>query len=126
MSKSRRLFLTLALASALSVAMTRLLPTLPAANGAEKTLLKIGIIGSGNIGSTLGEFWIKAGHEVFFSSRHPEELKGLVERLGSKAHAGTTREAVKFGDVDSCFRALRRLARDWTRSRRRSSREDCP
>ena len=26
--------------------------------------LKIGIIGSGNIGSTLGEFWAKAGHQI--------------------------------------------------------------
>ena len=28
--------------------------------------LKIGIIGSGRIGSTLGGIWLKAGHEVMF------------------------------------------------------------
>ena len=40
--------------------------------------LKIGIIGSGNIGSTLGTFWATAGHQVLFSSRNPENLKQLV------------------------------------------------
>jgi 8-hydroxy-5-deazaflavin:NADPH oxidoreductase len=45
------------------------------ANGAP---MKIGIIGSGHIGGTLGLLWAKAGHEVLFSSRHPDELKDLV------------------------------------------------
>ena len=98
MNKGRRLFFRLAFAFAVSIATISLFLRMPAATGAEKASLKIGIIGSGNIGGTLGEFWIKAGHEVLFSSRHPEELKGLVERLGPKAHAGTTREAVNFGE----------------------------
>jgi predicted dinucleotide-binding enzyme len=82
---------------------------------AEKSSLKIGIIGSGNIGTTLGEFWIKAGHEVLFSSRHPEQLQDLVKRLGSKAHAGTTREAATFGDVilvSVPYAALPEIGRD--------------
>jgi len=33
--------------------------------------MKIGIIGSGRIGGTMGEHWVKAGHEVLCSSRHP-------------------------------------------------------
>jgi predicted dinucleotide-binding enzyme len=88
---------------------------MPAANSAEKAALKIGIIGSGNIGSALGEWWIKAGHEVLFSSRHPEQLKGLVESLGPKAHAGTTREAATFGDVilvSVPYAALPEIGRD--------------
>jgi 8-hydroxy-5-deazaflavin:NADPH oxidoreductase len=41
--------------------------------------MNIGIIGSGNVGSTLGELWSKAGHQVMFSfSRHPERLQTLV------------------------------------------------
>jgi hypothetical protein len=99
MKKNRQLFFKLALASAVTIAVIGALLTTPAAMGAEKSSLKIGIIGSGNIGSTLGEFWIKAGHEVLFSSRHPEQLQGLVKRLGPKAHAGTTHEAATFGDV---------------------------
>ncbi len=61
--------------------------------------LKIGIIGTGKIGSALARHWVKAGHEVFVSSRHPEELAGLVKELGPKAHAGTPREAAAFGSV---------------------------
>ena len=61
--------------------------------------MKIGIIGSGNIGSTVGTLWVKAGHPVLFSSRHPEELKPLVDGLGPLARAGTVREALGFGDA---------------------------
>ncbi|KQT60139.1 NADP oxidoreductase [Methylobacterium sp. Leaf456] len=60
---------------------------------------KIGIVGAGNIGSTLGRLWLKAGYEVFFSSRHPEELKPLIEELGPKARAGTPAEAIAFGNA---------------------------
>jgi predicted dinucleotide-binding enzyme len=61
--------------------------------------MKIGIIGSGMIGSTVGELWVKAGHEVMFSSRHPERLQSLIERLGKKASRGTPKEAAAFGEV---------------------------
>lgn len=60
---------------------------------------KIGIVGAGNIGGTLGRLWIKAGYEVFFSSRHPEELKALIEELGPRAHAGMPAEALRFGNA---------------------------
>lgn len=60
---------------------------------------KIGVIGSGKIGGTIGGLWVKAGHQVFFSSRHPEELKELVSGLGSLAQAGTVAQAIDFGDV---------------------------
>ena len=60
---------------------------------------KIGIVGAGNIGGTLGRLWLKAGYEVFFSSRHPEELKPLIEELGPKARAGTPAEAMAFGNA---------------------------
>jgi predicted dinucleotide-binding enzyme len=61
--------------------------------------LKIGIIGAGHIGSTVGTLWVKAGHAVMFSSRHPEELAPLVQELGAMAKAGTVEEAIAFGDV---------------------------
>jgi predicted dinucleotide-binding enzyme len=61
--------------------------------------LKIGVIGSGNIGGTVGSLWVKAGYQVLFSSRHPKELKPLVDRLGQLARAGSVREALTFGDV---------------------------
>jgi 8-hydroxy-5-deazaflavin:NADPH oxidoreductase len=61
--------------------------------------MKIGIVGAGRIGSTVGKLWIEAGHEVRFASRHPEELKQLVAKLGNRASAGTPRDAAKFGEV---------------------------
>lgn len=67
-------------------------------NNNAKTL-KIGIIGSGNVGGTLGKKWSKAGYKVFFSSRHPEELKDLVTSAGPNAQAGTIENAIKFADV---------------------------
>jgi 8-hydroxy-5-deazaflavin:NADPH oxidoreductase len=35
-------------------------------------MTKIGVIGSSNIGATVGEAWRRAGHEVVFASRSPE------------------------------------------------------
>ena len=61
--------------------------------------MRIGIIGSGHIGGTIGGLWVKAGHPVLFSSRHPEELKDLVAGLGALAQAGTVEQAIAFGDV---------------------------
>jgi predicted dinucleotide-binding enzyme len=61
--------------------------------------LKIGIIGAGHIGGTLAKLWAQAGHEVLVSSRHPEQLAGLVRSLGPRGRAGTPREAALFGEV---------------------------
>jgi predicted dinucleotide-binding enzyme len=61
--------------------------------------LKIGIIGTGNIGGALARHWVNAGHEVLMSSRHPEELEPLARELGPRAHVGTPREAAAFGSV---------------------------
>jgi len=55
--------------------------------------MKIGIIGSGNIGGNLGKHWAKAGHNVLFSSRHPEELHSLVKETGSNAQAMSVKDA---------------------------------
>jgi 8-hydroxy-5-deazaflavin:NADPH oxidoreductase len=61
--------------------------------------LKIGIIGTGRIGGALARHWVNAGHEVFMSSRHPEELQDLAKELGPRAHVGMPREAAAFGSV---------------------------
>jgi 8-hydroxy-5-deazaflavin:NADPH oxidoreductase len=61
--------------------------------------LKIGIIGTGNIGGALATHWAKAGHELVISSRHPEELQDLAKSLGPKVRVGTPREAAQFGEV---------------------------
>jgi 8-hydroxy-5-deazaflavin:NADPH oxidoreductase len=60
---------------------------------------KIGIIGSGNVGSALGRSWARAGHEVMFSSRSLDHDRELAERVGSGARAGSPKEAAAFGEV---------------------------
>jgi predicted dinucleotide-binding enzyme len=79
------------------------LAVLPGAARAQPALaakpMRIGVIGAGRLGGAVGSLWVKAGHEVLFSSRHPEQLKPLVEGLGGRARAGTVAEAVAFGEV---------------------------
>jgi 8-hydroxy-5-deazaflavin:NADPH oxidoreductase len=77
--------------------------------------LKIGIIGAGHIGGTLASLWVKAGHEVLVSSRHPEQLQGLARSLGPRARAGTPHEAALFGNVvliSVPYAALPQIGRD--------------
>ncbi|HEX5094002.1 MAG TPA: NADPH-dependent F420 reductase [Burkholderiales bacterium] len=80
---------------------------------AEKT--KIGIIGSGKVGSAIGSAWVRAGHEVMFSSRHLDDDKALAARLGGGARAGTPQEAAAFGEVVMVsvpYRALPDVAKE--------------
>jgi len=81
--------------------------------------MKIGVIGAGHIGGTIGGLWTKAGHPVFFSSRHPEALQDLVARLGPLAQAGTVDQAIAFGDVVFIavpYGALQQIGRDYGKS----------
>jgi len=61
--------------------------------------LKIGVIGSGRIGSTLGGLWVKAGHQVMFSDRDAEQAKRVAQDLGGGARSGSVEDAVAFGDA---------------------------
>jgi 8-hydroxy-5-deazaflavin:NADPH oxidoreductase len=61
--------------------------------------MRIGVIGSGMIGSTLAGLWVKAGHHVILSSRHPEALQPLATTLGPGATAVTPAEAAASADV---------------------------
>src|SRR3954467_12092555 len=61
--------------------------------------IKIGVIGSGRIGSTFGGLWAKAGHEVMFSDRDAEQAKKAAEAAGPRARAGRVEEAVVFGEA---------------------------
>jgi len=77
--------------------------------------MRIGIVGAGMIGSTLAKLWVDAGHDVRMASRHPEELKPVVERLGERASAGTPQDAATFGEVVLLtvpLKAVPDLARD--------------
>ena len=62
--------------------------------------MKIGIVGSGNIGSNAARLFVRAGHQVALSnSRGGHGLEDLIEELGDKAQATTIEEAARFGDI---------------------------
>jgi len=63
--------------------------------------MNIGILGSGNVGGTLGERWAKLGHQVVFGTRDPNggEIRDLVQRSGATARAATPAEAAKASEV---------------------------
>ena len=63
--------------------------------------MKIGIIGSGNIGETTARLFVNAGHQIALSnSKGPQSLESLVASIGqNSAKAMTVQEAIAFGDV---------------------------
>jgi hypothetical protein len=77
--------------------------------------LKIAMIGAGREGGALGTLFVKAGHPVMFSSRHPEQLRGLVDGLGSLARAGTVEQAIAFADIVAIavpYTAMEQIGKD--------------
>lgn len=91
MNRRRRLLIH-AIATA---GIAGLLPS-PAASQGKR---RIGIVGSGRVGSAIGAAWIKAGHQVMFSSLDIEHDRALAAKLGPNGRAGTPREAAAFGEV---------------------------
>lgn len=62
--------------------------------------MKIGIIGSGNIGANAARLFVRAGHEVALSnSRGGEGLEAFVAELGGNAKATTIEEAANSAEV---------------------------
>ncbi|HEY3114704.1 MAG TPA: NAD(P)-binding domain-containing protein [Gemmatimonadaceae bacterium] len=71
--------------------------------------MRIGILGSGLMGSKLGTIFARAGHDVVFSYSHSEsKLKRLARDAGGRARAGTPAEAAQ--DADALL-----LAVHWSR-----------
>ena len=77
----------LAITAVVAIALTQ--PATGAQTPQTSRPMKIGFIGSGNIGGAIGELLARAGHEVLFSSRNPDGLKPLLARVGPRARAGT-------------------------------------
>jgi predicted dinucleotide-binding enzyme len=92
------------------------LPARVLAEPAGGSPLSISTIGAGREGGALGALFVKAGHRVMFSSRHPDTLKGLVDELGPLARAGTVAEALDFGDVVMVvvpYTAMEQIGKDY-------------
>ncbi|MEH1840685.1 MAG: NAD(P)-binding domain-containing protein [Nostoc sp.] len=61
--------------------------------------MKIGIIGSGNMGRSVGILWAERGHEVFFGSREAAKAQAIAQLAGYNAKGGTNDQAAAFADV---------------------------
>lgn len=63
--------------------------------------MKIGILGAGSVGATLGKAWAKRGNEVMFGVRdvNAPKVQTLLAEAGANARAGTVAEAVADADV---------------------------
>jgi|SRR6185437_5110125 len=63
--------------------------------------MKIGILGTGMVGNTIGTKLVELGHEVKMGSRTTDnpKAKEFVKANGNKASQGTFAEAAKFGDI---------------------------
>ena len=63
--------------------------------------MKIGIIGAGDVGSTLGKEWAKRGHEIVFGVRNIQspKVKSLLKIADSNIKVATISEAASFGQV---------------------------
>lgn len=63
--------------------------------------MNLGIIGSGNVGGTLGTRWARNGHAVRFGFRDPgsAEARELIAAAGPNASAGDAASVAAFGEV---------------------------
>lgn len=112
--QNRRDFLQAA-GAIFAAALAGNLPFAALAQARASAKMKIGTLGSGRVGSAIGAAWVKAGHEVMFSSLDLEADRKLAASLGAGARAGTPREAAAFGDVllvSVPYTALPGLGRD--------------
>lgn len=61
--------------------------------------MKVGVLGSGDVGKVLAGGFITLGDDVKIGSREPEKLAAWVSAAGPGASAGSFEEAARFGDV---------------------------
>jgi len=63
--------------------------------------MRIGVLGTGDVGRVLGAGFAALGHEVKIGSRNPqqERVREWLKKAGPKASAGTFAEAAAFGEI---------------------------
>jgi 8-hydroxy-5-deazaflavin:NADPH oxidoreductase len=61
--------------------------------------VKVGVLGSGDVGRVLASGFISLGHEVKVGSRDPEKLREWANAAGSRASLGSFADAARFGDI---------------------------
>lgn len=63
--------------------------------------MKVGILGSGDVGQALGRGLARHGHDVMIGTREPasDKLAKWKKEVGAKGHVGTFAEAASFGEL---------------------------
>jgi predicted dinucleotide-binding enzyme len=61
--------------------------------------MKIGILGSGVVGQTLGTGFIKHGHQVKIGTGNPGKLNDWIKSAGTNASVGSFEDAASYGDI---------------------------
>jgi predicted dinucleotide-binding enzyme len=61
--------------------------------------MKIGIIGTGSMGTGLGFIWAQKNHEVMFGSRDPVNAEKIASTSAANVSGGTYEDAAQFGDI---------------------------
>src|ERR1700686_4868991 len=61
--------------------------------------MKVGILGSGDVGKSFAHGFGALGHEAIMGSRSPEKLSEFVSGEGERVTCGTFEEAARFGDL---------------------------
>ena len=61
--------------------------------------MKLGILGTGDVGTNLASKFTELGHDVMLGSRSAEKAKGLAKTMGPRASGGTFADAASFGEV---------------------------
>jgi predicted dinucleotide-binding enzyme len=61
--------------------------------------MKVGILGSGEVGKTLAAGFIKHGYEVMAGSREPGKLTAWKTDISDKLQTGSFAETARFGEI---------------------------
>lgn len=63
--------------------------------------MKIGILGTGDVGKAIGKGFIELGHEVMLAGREAgnEKATAWAQSMGEKAQSGAFADAAKFGEL---------------------------
>jgi len=80
-----------------------------------ETKPRLATIGAGQVGSTLGSLWVKAGYHVTFSARTLSEAQEIAQPLGPLASAATPAQAAASADIVLLavpYRAIPQLGHD--------------
>ena len=62
-------------------------------------LIKIGIVGTGNMGRVIGLTLARKGHNVFFGARNLSKVSSIAGDFDENVQYGTNQEAAEFGEV---------------------------